>query len=55
MKETEEILKENIRNVPCRVESSWQVELADMNLHIVKILGVFTPAFYHSATQHRLM
>lgn len=45
----------NIRNVPYTMESNWQVELAAMDLHIINLVGVFTPAFYCSATQHRLV
>lgn len=54
MKEMEEILKK-IRNVPYTVESNWQVELAAMDLHIINLVGVVTPAFYCSATQYRLV
>lgn len=54
MKEMEEICK-NIRNVPYTVESNWQVELAAMDLHIINLVEVFTPAFYCSAAQHRLV
>lgn len=45
----------NIRDVSCTVESSWQVELAAVDLHIINLLGVFTPAFYCSTTQHMLV
>lgn len=38
-------IQKNIRNVPCTVESSWQVELAAVDLHVINLLGVFTPAF----------
>lgn len=36
-------------------KSNLQVELTAMDLHIINLIGVFTPACYCSTTQHRLV